>query len=321
MKLLLACFLIAVVIVFSKLMRWSVGKKTAPDPIQAVTQLAEEGNVQAQYELAGLCCNKEPKDYRKAVHWYMKAAEQGHLDAQYLLIKEYSSFLTNRDYEQLKQWLHVKAEEGIVQAKFYLGELYFQLSDYEQALYWYRLAGNQRYGPAMCRLGQMYENGTGVAQDYKQAEEWFLKDGPYGDAQWYLLTMYEHMANEGDIEAQYKLGFQYRYGGSVDQWDPSFGIDYKRALSLFRKSAEQGHADAQFQLAQMYNDGVGVTQNDVLAIYWYRKAAEQGVASAQFCLGIKYKLGQVFNRMTRWLRNGLRRLIATGILVKSLKVQ
>ena len=226
MKLLLACFLIAVAIFLFWLMRRSTVKEYAPvhtsDPIQAVTQLAEEGNVQAQYELVGLCCNKEPKDYRKAVHWYMKAAEQGHLDAQYLLIKEYFSFLTNRDYEQLKQWLHVKAEEGIVQAKFYLGELYFQLSDYEQALYWYRLAGNQRYGPAMCRLGQMYENGTGVAQDYKQAEEWFLKDGTYGDAQWYLLTMYGHMANEGDIEAQYKLGFQYRYGGSVDQWGSFF---------------------------------------------------------------------------------------------------
>ena len=40
MKLLLACFLIAVVIVFSKLMRRSVGKKTAPDSIQAITQPA-----------------------------------------------------------------------------------------------------------------------------------------------------------------------------------------------------------------------------------------------------------------------------------------
>ena len=74
--------------------------------------MAEEGNVQAQYELAGLYCNKEPKDYRKAVHWYMKAAEQGYLDAQCLLIMEYSRFLTNRDYEQLKQWLHAKAENG-----------------------------------------------------------------------------------------------------------------------------------------------------------------------------------------------------------------
>ena len=40
MKLLLACFLIAVVIVFSKIMRRSVGKKTAPDSIQAITQPA-----------------------------------------------------------------------------------------------------------------------------------------------------------------------------------------------------------------------------------------------------------------------------------------
>ena len=175
--------------------------------------------------------------------------------------------------------------------------------------------------PCDCQIGTMYEYGIGVPQDYKQAEEWFIKGGPYGEPRWHLFMMYSRMASEGDIEAQYKLGLQYRYGGSVDQWDPSFGIDYKQALSLFRKLAEQGHADAQFQLAQMYNDGVGVTQNDVLAIYWYRKAAEQGVASAQFCLGIKYKLAKVFNRMTRWLRNGLRRLIATGILVKSLKVQ
>ena len=99
MKLLLACFLIAIAIFLFRLMRRSTAKEYAPvdtpDPIQAITQLAEEGNVHAQYKLAGLCCNKEPKDYRKAVHWYMKAAEQGHLDAQCLLIKEYSSFLTN----------------------------------------------------------------------------------------------------------------------------------------------------------------------------------------------------------------------------------
>ena len=85
MKLLLACFLIAVAFFLFRLIRRSTVKEYAPvhtsDPIQAITQLAEEGNVQAQYELAGLCCNKEPKDYRKAVHWYMKAAEQGHLDA------------------------------------------------------------------------------------------------------------------------------------------------------------------------------------------------------------------------------------------------
>lgn len=142
MKLLLACFLIVVVIVFFKLIRRSIGKKTAPDSIQAITQLPKEGNIQAQYELAGLCCNKEPKDYRKAVHWYMKAAEQGHLDAQYLLIEEYSSFLTNRDYEQLKQWLHAKAENGNGRTKFSLGKLYLELSDYEQALYWYRLASD-----------------------------------------------------------------------------------------------------------------------------------------------------------------------------------
>ena len=62
----------------------------------------------------------------------MKAAEQGHLDAQCLLIMEYSRFLTNRDYELLKQWLHAKAENGDGRTKFSLGKLYLKLSDYDR---------------------------------------------------------------------------------------------------------------------------------------------------------------------------------------------
>mgnify|MGYP001741573181 CR=1 FL=1 len=61
MKLLLACFLIVVVIVFFKLIRRSIGKKTAPDSIQAITQLPKEGNIQAQYELAGYVVIKSLK--------------------------------------------------------------------------------------------------------------------------------------------------------------------------------------------------------------------------------------------------------------------
>lgn len=43
-------------------------------------RLAERGDARAQYELARRCSEK--KDYRCAVAWFRKAAEQGHAGAQ-----------------------------------------------------------------------------------------------------------------------------------------------------------------------------------------------------------------------------------------------
>ena len=41
-------------------------------------------------------------------------------------------------------------------------------------------------------------------------------------------------------------------------------------------TAEQGDAEAQYNLGVMYREGMGVTEDDVQAIYWFTKAAEQG---------------------------------------------
>ena len=38
---------------------------------------------------------------------------------------------------------------------------------------WYRLAVDQGYVPALTNLGNMYETGEGVAQDYVQAYMWY----------------------------------------------------------------------------------------------------------------------------------------------------
>ena len=64
------------------------------------------------------------------------------------------------------------------------------------------------------------------------------------------------------------------------------------AAYWYRKAAEQGYASAQYNLGIMYKNGQGVTQSYADAVYWYRKAAEQGYASAQYNLGIMYKNGQ-----------------------------
>ena len=60
----------------------------------------------------------------------------------------------------------------------------------------------------------MYEKGKVVAQDYKQVIYWYKK-----------------AADQGDEDAQVKLGLMYRAGKGVAK-------DYKRAVYWFEKAAE-----------------------------------------------------------------------------------
>ena len=67
--------------------------------------------------------------------------------------------------------------------------------------------------------------------------------------------------------------------------------DYVKALSILSPLAKQGNTEAQRKLGVMYRHGLGVKQNDALAIEWYRKAAEGGHVRAQNSLGIMYRFG------------------------------
>ncbi len=93
------------------------------------------------------------------------------------------------------------------------------------------------------------------------------------------------LAEKGDAEAQYNLGFMYSKGQGVSQ-------DHKEAVKWFRLAAKQGDSIAQHQLGVMYRDGQGVSQNYIEAIKWFRLAAEQGDSWGQHDLGAMYSLGQ-----------------------------
>ena len=93
------------------------------------------------------------------------------------------------------------------------------------------------------------------------------------------------LAEQGDAEVQFRLGFMYAKGQGVAR-------DYSQAVEWFRKAAEQGVAVAQYNLGIMYHGGEGVAQDDVQAVKWWRKAAEQGDAEAQYNLGFMYANGR-----------------------------
>ena len=81
-------------------------------------------------------------------------------------------------------------------------------------------------------------------------------------------------AEQGDVDAQFSLGFMYADGEGVPE-------DDAEAVRWYQKAAEQGHAEAQINLGVMYGTGEGVPEDQVLAYAWFSMAAAQGNESAK----------------------------------------
>jgi uncharacterized protein len=76
--------------------------------------------------------------------------------------------------------------------------------------------------------------------------------------------------------------------------------DYTTELTIVSPLAEKGEAWAQNILGGMYYYGLGVPQNDTIAMSWFRKAANQGDPEAQLNLGEMYETD--FSTAMNWYR-------------------
>lgn len=84
-------------------------------------------------------------------------------------------------------------------------------------------------------------------------------------------------ADQGNSEAQFKLGYCYQYGLGVTQ-------NEQNALQLFRLSAEQGHSYGQLSLGNCYEYAWGVPQDLKEAGSLYRRSVAQGLEIAKNAL-------------------------------------
>jgi TPR repeat protein len=100
------------------------------------------------------------------------------------------------------------------------------------------------------------------------------------------LRLWKELAEQGHVEAQYRLGAMYAEGQGVPQDDSEAVKWHRRAAGLGR------HALAQLYLGRLHEMGRGVPQNHALAMKWYRLAAGQGDATAQMTLALIYAAGR-----------------------------
>ena len=178
------------------------------------------------------------------------------------------------------------AEAGDAAAQTELGERYEDgrgvVQDYAVAVSWFRRAAEQGFAPGQAALGFMYARGRGVRHDDSAAVRWF-----------------RGAAEQGNARGQSNLGAMYRDGRGVERND-------REAVRWFRRSADQGDARAQGSLGWMYENGRGVVQDDAEAVRWFRRSADQGDAYGQAALGLMYGDGRGVRRdrveAVRWYR-------------------
>lgn len=100
------------------------------------------------------------------------------------------------------------------------------------------------------------------------------------------VSIWEELAEEGDIASQLKMAKMYSTGSWVK-------IDKAASFELYNQAAEQGSVEALFELGVIYMSGQGGVKRDrAKARELYLKAANQGYAKAQYYYGITYFRGE-----------------------------
>ncbi len=226
--------------------------------ISCLSVLANQGNVDAQVELAG--CFYEKRDAEKTVYWFQKAAEAGNAYAENMMGSIYERGTGNiKDYDKAFEYYTKAAEKGMPFAQANVGRFYYYgighvKQDYSSAIKWYTLAAAQKNPFAAKELGNMYFNGIGVTKNSLKA-----------------IDLFEISANYGDWEIQTLLGEIYFDGLE------NISKDYSKAFYWFQKSAEKGDDQAQRKLSELYLYGMGTEKNEKLSQYWLSRSIEDEV--------------------------------------------
>jgi len=196
------------------------------------------GTANAAHSLAFMYMNGEgvPENEKKAVDYFMIAAEGGIIQAQRIIAQEYvSGDILNRDYEAARVWMEKAANQGDAQAQLMLGRYYvsdFGYNDDQKAFEWFEKAAEQGDAEAEYTVGGCYIYEIHVKKNPAVANQWF-----------------EKAASKEHPKAMYELGISYMDGRGITK-NTDKGIQYLTA------AAERNSVEACEVLAKLYRDGI-----------------------------------------------------------------
>ncbi len=208
----------------------------------------------------------------------------------------------SKDMQAFQKTWKLATEKKDKKAQYSVGEFYFKLEKYEEAVKWFEIAAKNKSIEAGFKLAECYHSGKGVKKDYKRAIRWyqtveiFVKNEevarckPLNKTQLAIIDYYceneefqKYMdealdrdnpkppdnfeydytaAIGGDSSAQYRLAYRYYYGRKTK-------VDKEKTLYWCHESAKQGNEHAICMLAEVYEKLHKFKES----AYWYRKYA------------------------------------------------
>lgn len=227
----------------------------------------EGGYADAQYRLGDIYLYgqlEKTKNISFALHYYNRAADQGHQDACKALFSCYDEGKEGieQSYDKALPYLKILAESG---DSFYQNNLgvYFDKGfgvgqSYTQAFKYFKLAADQGFPLSLFNLGIYFEEGRCVEQSYKQA-----------------FHYYKLAADQGHTRSQHNLGRFLEKGLGVKK-------SYEEAFKYYTLAAKQGYPKAQIQIGKWYQQGKLVEKSLSQACKYYKLAANQGNKDIQY---------------------------------------
>ena len=119
----------------------------------------------------------DSKSLEEKIALLSKAANEGNIDAQYDLAIMYKyGWGVEKDSILALEYFENAADEGHIEAGYHAGTIYYYgtgvETDYNLAANYLKMAAEGEHAGSQYRLGTMYFNGLGVEQDYIKAAVW-----------------------------------------------------------------------------------------------------------------------------------------------------
>jgi len=148
---------------------------------------ADQGNLEAEFALGQMYSRGwgVPRDEQDALRWFELAANGLDSDGPPTGWATLDGYGVAQDPKQAAYWYQRAAEKGHVEAQYNLARLYANGNgvphDEEQATHWVRASASQGYAPAQAALGTRYATGNGLAKDDRRAYFWLTLAFLHGD--------------------------------------------------------------------------------------------------------------------------------------------
>ena len=287
---------------YGSALRLGIGiKKDVGAGVAMIRAAAETGLPEAEYEMYELLTvGKDIEaDHAVARKWQLIAAEHGYHSARADLAEEIINAKDVKRFKMVAKWVRDGAMAGHDRCTHIMSFVYEQglgtPVDPVESMAWRLISLNvsdeldhnvfrEDYDALTEEQREQAERRARELSGKREYKSPYARDPAEVAAELKEFAVMKHKAEQGDAEAQFRLGALLFDGTGTKK-------DEEEATKWCRKAAEQGHVAAMRTLAKLIEHGVGAAEDPIEMAKWYRCAAEKGDAKSQFKLSLCYKAG------------------------------